>query len=143
MKITQISVFLENKKGRLYEVCRLLGKNNINIKALTIAESDDFGILRMVVNDPDAALKALKDSDIVAKQTEIIAVEVDDRPGGLAGILKVLEDNGINVEYMYGFVEKQSDKALMVFRFDNIDEAIKVLMKNNVKVLAKNDVVKL
>ncbi len=143
MKITQISVFLENKKGRLYDVCHLLGKNNINIKALTIAESDDFGILRMVVNDPDAALKALKDSDIVAKQTEIIAVEVDDRPGGLAGILKVLEDNGINVEYMYGFVEKQSDKALMVFRFDNIDEAIKVLMKNNVKVLAKNDVVKL
>jgi len=143
MKISQISVFLENKKGRLYEVCRLFGENGINIRALTIAENDEFGILRMVVNDPEKAIKVLKDNGIVAKQTEIIAVEVEDKPGGLAGILKALEDSNVNVEYMYGFVEKHTDKALMVFRFDNIDEAIKVLTKNNIKIVAKNDVIKL
>ncbi|MGE5308699.1 MAG: ACT domain-containing protein [Deltaproteobacteria bacterium] len=140
MKLTQISVFLENKKGRLYDACSTLGKSSINIRALTVAESEDFGVLRMVVDRPDAAAKALKKDGFVASFTEIVAVEVGDRPGGLAGILKVLDKNGVNIEYMYGFVEKSSDMALMVFRFDDPDAAIKVLLKNKVRVVGKKEI---
>ena len=139
MKLTQISIFLENKKGRLHEVCALLGKNKINIRALTIAESEEFGILRIVVDKPDQAAKALKSAGFVANMTDIVAVEVDDRPGGLAAILRLLSKNDLNVEYMYGFVEKKTDKAMLVFRFEKPDEAIKVLKKNKISVVGKKD----
>ena len=135
MKIKQISAFLENKKGRLYEVCDILGKHDINIRALTIAESEDFGVLRMIVDKPEEALKVLKENGIVVRFSEIVAVEVEDRPGGLAQGLKVLVENGINVEYMYGFVERKADKALLVFRFDEPDKAIQILQDNNIGIL--------
>jgi hypothetical protein len=138
MKITQISVFLENRKGRLYEVCSLLGKNDINILALTIAETEDFGVLRTVVNKPEKAIKILKDNGFAANITDVLVVEVQDRPGGLADILKVLNDNNINIEYMHAMVTRHSNNALMVFRFDNPDEALKVLKKNNIKVITKD-----
>jgi len=140
MKITQISVFLENKKGRLYEVASLLGENSINIRALTIAESEDFGVLRMVVDKPDEAVKILKDKGFVSTITDIIAVEVEDNPGGLSDILKVIYESRINIEYMYAFVEKRSNKALLVFRFDDIDGAIEILSKNGIKVLGKSEI---
>jgi len=140
MKITQISIFLENKSGRLCEVAELLGKNNINIRALTIADAKDFGVLRIVVDKPREAVDLLKKHKMVATLTEIVVIEVGDQPGGLAGVLRLLEDNHINVEYMYGFVEKFSDKALMVFRFDNPDEAIKLLQKNKFKVIKKEEI---
>ncbi len=143
MKITQISVFLENKAGRLYEVCDLLGKNKINIRALSIAENEGFGILRIVVNKPKETVKTLKENNFMASLTDIVAVEVDDQPGGLANVLKTLNDNKINVEYMYGFLEKFSDKALLVFRFDDPDKAIATLMKNKIKVLQEADINKL
>ena len=139
MKLTQISIFLENKKGRLHEVCALLGKNKINIRALTIAESEEFGILRIVVDKPEQAAKALKAAGFVANMTDIVAVEVDDRPGGLAGILNILSKSSVNVEYMYGFVEKKTDKAMLVFRFEKPDEAIRVLKKNKISVVGKKD----
>jgi hypothetical protein len=139
MKLTQISIFLENKKGRLSDVCALLGKNKINIRALTIAESEEFGILRIVVDKPDAAVRALKAGGFVANVTEIVAVEVSDKPGGLAAILKALSASSINVEYMYGFVEKKTDKALLVFRFDEPDKAIAVLKKHKITVVGKKD----
>src|SRR5512140_20388 len=109
MKITQISVFLENRKGRLADVATLLGKNAINIRALNIAETDDFGVLRLVVDKPAEAIQALKKGGFVANTTEIVAVEVGDRPGGLADILRVLSAGGMNIEYMYGFLEKKND----------------------------------
>jgi hypothetical protein len=143
MKLTQISVFLENKQGRLYEVCALLGKNKINIRALTIAESEEFGILRIVVDKPDAAMRVLKKNGFVANLTDIVAVEVNDHPGGLAGILKVLCANNVNVEYMYGFVEHSSDNALLVFRFEDINKAIKVLSKYKIGIVGKKDLVNL
>jgi len=139
MKINQISVFLENTKGRLYEVCALLGKNKINIRALTIAESQDFGVIRIVADKPQQALKVLKSEGFVTNLTDIVAVEVDDRPGGLASILKIFNQNDINVEYMYGFLERNSDKALLVFRFDDPDKAIKILNKKKIKVVNKTD----
>jgi hypothetical protein len=140
MKIKQISIFLENRKGRLYDVCSLLGKNDINIRALNVAETESFGILRIVVNKPDVAIKVFKDADIVAKITDVIAIEVDDRPGGLADILKVLADEDVNIEYMYGFVEKSSDRALMVFRFDDVDKAAAILKKHNIRIVTEQSV---
>jgi hypothetical protein len=140
MKITQISIFLENKKGRLFEVCSLLGKHRINIRALTIAESEGFGVMRVVVDKPQEAMTVLKENSLAAKLTDIIAVEVDDRPGGLADILGIFNANNINVEYMYGFVEKFSDRALMVFRVEETDKAASLLTQNNIKVVREDDI---
>ena len=140
MKIKQISIFLQNKKGRLYDVCAVLGKNNINIRALNVAETEAFGVLRIVVNKPDEAVKALSEANFVANITDVVAVEVPDRPGGLAEILKVLADEDVNVEYMYGFVEKATDEALMVFRFDNPDKATGILKKHNIKIASEKEI---
>jgi len=140
MKITQISVFLENRKGRLYDACSILGQNGVNIRALNIAETDKFGVLRMVVDSPDKALSVLKTNGFVATTTEIVAVEVEDRPGGLAEILGVFNNNEINIEYMYGFVEKRIDKALLVFRVESPDSAITALTKAGIKIVGKADI---
>lgn len=140
MKITQMSVFIENTKGKLFELCDILGKNNINIKALTLAESPEFGIVRLVVDRAEDAVKLLKENDFIASIADIVAVEVSDNPGGLAAALKVLADNDIDIEYMYGFVEKASDKALMVFKFNDIDKAIATLCKNGVSIISKDKI---
>ena len=133
--IEQISIFIENTKGRLAEVCGLLGEKNINIKALTIAESPEFGILRVVLDNASQAKNVLKEQGFIATSAQVVAVEVSDTPGGLAKALKVLADNDINLEYMYGFVEKTSEKALMVFKLDNVEKAIDVLQKNNISIV--------
>jgi hypothetical protein len=140
MKITQISVFLENRKGRLYDVCSLLGNNDVNIRALTIAETESFGVLRIVVDKSDQAIQLLRDNHFVANFTEVIAIEVPDKPGGLASILKILSDNDVNIEYMYGFVEKFTDKALLVMRFEDTDFAQQILAKHNIRVVAEKDI---
>ncbi|MEN6384217.1 MAG: ACT domain-containing protein [Phycisphaerales bacterium] len=140
MKIKQISVFLENRKGRLYDVCSLLGQKNINIRALNVAETESFGILRIVVNKTETAASVLKEAGIVARITDVVAIEVEDQPGGLADILKVLAQEDLNIEYMYGFIEKSSDKALMVFRFDDADKAVNILKKNNIKIVSEQGI---
>ncbi|MCL5282543.1 MAG: ACT domain-containing protein [Planctomycetes bacterium] len=140
MKITQISIFLENRKGRLYDVCSLLGQNDINIRALTIAETESFGVLRIVVDKSDQAIRLLRDNHFVANFTEVVAIEVPDQPGGLASILKIFADNDVNIEYMYGFVEKFSDKALLVMRFEDTDFAQQILAKHNIHVVAEKDI---
>lgn len=140
MKITQISIFLENRKGRLYDVCSLLGQNSVNIRALTIAETESFGVLRIVVDKSDLAIKLLRDNHFVANFTEVVAIEVPDKPGGLASILKIFADNDVNIEYMYGFVEKFSDKALLVMRFEDTDFAQQILAKHNIHVVAEKDI---
>lgn len=140
MKITQISVFLENRKGRLFEAASLLGKNGINIRALNIAETDDFGVLRLVVDKPDEAVPLLKKGGFVATTTDIVAVEVGDKPGGLADVLRIISVGGINIEYMYGFFEKMSDKAILVFRFDDPDAAVALLNQNHVRIVNEADV---
>ncbi|MFI4912893.1 MAG: ACT domain-containing protein [Sedimentisphaeraceae bacterium JB056] len=143
MNITQISVFLENRKGRLSDVCNLFGENDINIRALTIAETETFGVMRLVVDRPSAAIEVLKEHGFTANLTNVVAVEVEDTPGGLAKILNVLSKNEINIEYMYGFIEKFSDKALMVFRFDNPEAASNVLADSEITVVSKDDIQKL
>ncbi|MGE5295179.1 MAG: ACT domain-containing protein [Solirubrobacterales bacterium] len=140
MKITQISVFLENRKGRLYDVCSLLGTHHINIRALTIAETESFGVLRIVVDKSESAIKLLRENQFVANFTDVVAIEVPDQPGGLASILKVLSEHDVNIEYMYGFVEKFSDKALLVMRFEDTDFAQQVLAKQKIHVVTEKEI---
>ena len=135
MKVEQISVFLENKAGRLAEVADVLGREGINIRALSLADTTDFGILRLIVNDRERAKKALKEAGFTVGITQVIAVEVEDKPGGLAKILKLLADEGINVEYMYAFVERSSGNAVLIFKFEDLDKAIEVLQSHGVRVI--------
>lgn len=140
MKLTQISVFLENRKGRLYDVCSMLGNAGINIRALTIAETESFGVLRLIVDKPDQAIKLFHSNNVTANRTDVVAVEIDDKPSGLANVLKILSENNVNVEYMYGFMEKFSDKALMVFRFDEPERAAKILTAAGMNVVTRKDI---
>jgi hypothetical protein len=136
MRVEQISVFLENKAGRLSEVTGILAESKINIRALSLADTSDFGILRLIVNDNVKAVECLKQRGFTVGKTDVVAVEVDDRPGGLHHILQVLFKAGVNVEYMYAFVQQSGDNAVIIFRFDNLEEAVRVLMENGVKVIA-------
>jgi hypothetical protein len=135
MKVEQISVFVENKSGRLAEVARTLGEAKVNIRALSIADSSDFGILRIIVNDNDTAGEVLKQKGFTISKTEVLAVEVSDQPGGLAQILNLLEQEKLNVEYMYAFLARRSDSAVIVFRFEENDSAIQVLSSAGVTIL--------
>jgi len=135
MKVEQLSIFLENKPGGLEQVTRILKDAEINIRTLSLADTTDFGILRLIVNDVDAAALALKTQGLRVSRTTVVAVEVPDRPGGLHGILEVLSRNGINVEYLYAFVEKSGQNAVIIFRFDDPNTAIDVLQKNGLTVL--------
>lgn len=136
MKVEQISIFIENKSGRLAEVTGILGKAGVSIRALSLADTSDFGILRLIVDNPTKALEILRANSFTVNKTEVVGVEVPDQPGGLASILTVLDKNSINVEYMYAFVERSGGNAVIIFRFDNIDEAISVLERNGIRVLA-------
>jgi hypothetical protein len=135
MKVEQISIFIENKSGRLAEIARILGEADINIRALSLADTTDFGILRLIVNNAEKAKTVLKENGFTVNKTEVIAVEVPDRPGGLATILQMLDADQINVEYMYAFVERCAGNAVIIFRFDEIDKAIATLTRNNFTVL--------
>ncbi len=135
MKVEQISVFLENKPGTLEHATRVLKEANINIRTLSVAETADFGILRLIVNDVEKANNALKESGFRVSKTPVVAVEVPDKPGGLHDIMEIVSKEGINVEYLYAFVEKSGQNAVIIFRFDNPTKAIDVLLKNKFTVI--------
>ena len=136
MKVEQISVFLENRAGRLAEVTKTLAENQINIRALSLADTSDFGILRLIVTDNEKAKEALKAKGFTVGRTNVVAAEVGDKPGGLHAILEMLNAGGVNVEYMYAFVTQSGRNAILIFRFDRTDQAIEVLQKNSVRVLS-------
>lgn len=136
MKITQLSVFLENKPGRLSEPCRILSKAGINILTLSLADTQQFGILRLIVRDWQKAKTALEKDGEVVNVTEVVAIEVSDKPGGLSNILKLMEDAQINVEYMYAFTFRKEDKAIIVFRFENPDQAVATLQAKGVNLVS-------
>lgn len=140
MKLKQISVFLENKKGRLWKAMNVLSTAGINIRALSIADTSEFGILRMIVPDPELAEKKLTEENFVVKVNEVIGVEVDDEPGGLDTVLGILNKADVNVEYIYAFVEKKTNKAIVVIRTEDIDRGIKVLEDAGVDILNARDV---
>ena len=133
--VEQISVFLENKAGRLEEVTRILAEANINIRALSLADTSDFGILRLIVNDNNKAKEELKKAGFAVAKTEVVAVEVSDQPGGLHHILRILKKANVNVEYMYAFVQQNGAHAVLIFRFDNLGEALRILKDNDVRVI--------
>jgi hypothetical protein len=136
MKLEQISIFLENKSGRLAEVTSILAAAGINIRALSLADTADFGVLRLLVNDSDRARQVLKASGFTVSKTEVTAVAVPDRPGGLAEILRLLDGAGINVEYMYAFVQRSGDNAIIIFRFENLEQAIQALKGGGIRILS-------
>jgi hypothetical protein len=136
MRLEQISIFLENKSGRLAEVTSILAAAGINIRALSLADTADFGVLRLLVNDCDRARQVLKASGFTVSKTEVTAVAVPDRPGGLAEILRLLDGAGINVEYMYAFVQRSGDNAIIIFRFEHLEEAIQVLQGGGIRILS-------
>ncbi len=140
MKVEQISIFLENKSGRLAEVAGVLAKAEINIRALSLADTTDFGILRLIVNDTEKAKQVLKDNGFTVGKTEVIGVEVADKPGGLSEILRVMKDHNINVEYMYAFVQKSAGNAVIIFRFDELEKAIDVLRKSGIRIMRGEDI---
>ncbi len=135
MRAEQISVFLENKAGRLCEVTGVLAEAQINIRALALADTSDFGVLRLIVDQTEKAKEALKKAGFTVGKTNVLAVEVPDRPGGLYEILNLLQTNNINVEYMYAFVQQSGSNAVMIFRFDNTDEALRVIQKKGLRII--------
>ena len=140
MKVKQISIFLENKSGRLAQVTREHGDNWINNRALSISDTTDFGILRLIVNDPDKAYQVLKEAGFTVSTTDVIAVEVVDEPGGLSKALQCLDRAGINIEYLYAFVQKATSAALVVFRVEQLDEAVKALQQDGIRLLSGDEV---
>jgi len=139
MKVPQVSVFLENRRGRLHEACDVLAKANINLITLALADTADFGVMRFIVADPTKAAHVLKDNGFTAIVNDVLAIEVPDRPGGLAEILEVLDNGSINIEYIYAFAQGAKDRAVLVFRFTDTDAAIAVLQKAGINILRRVD----
>jgi len=137
MKVQQISVFLENKNGRLAEVTRLLGKNSVNLRAVSIADTADFGILRLVCDQPEKALKLFHDNKFTARETNVIGVIVDDEPGGLSKVMDIFEENKVNIEYIYSSLMSEGHQAVEIFKVEDIDLGLKILAENNVKTIGK------
>jgi hypothetical protein len=127
MKIKQISIFLENVAGRLAEVTKLLAKSGINLRAMTIADTADFGILRIIVDKTDAAVAALAAGGFTAKITEVLAVEVNDQPGGLARVMEIFQQNKVNIEYLYVSLERNKDKAIVVFKVEDVAHGVRIV----------------
>ena len=139
MKLQQISVFLENRPGVLAELTALLGEGGVNIRALSIAESRDFGVVRMIVPDPVSAAALLDEKGYSIQVVEVLAVEVTDEPGGLGRALRELAEERLNVDYLYTFMNKLSENAVIVLRIDTLDYARSVLLKSGFKLLSQED----
>lgn len=140
MKLKQISVFLENRKGRLWKALNILSNAKINIRALSIADTSEFGILRMIVSDTELAKQILEDSNFVVKVNEVIAVGVSDNPGGLEGVLEIFNEMDVNVEYIYAFVEKNGEKAVVVIRTEDIDAGVNALKNGGITILSEEEI---
>jgi hypothetical protein len=138
--VKQISLFLENKSGRLAEATRAIGNAGVNIRALSVADTSDFGVLRFIADDTDKALSALKAAGFTAAATQVIAAQVPDRAGGLADLLDVLGAAGVNVEYMYAFFKKSHDDAVIILRVEDKDATVKALTDGGIRILSAQEV---
>ena len=140
MFIKQLSIFVENKNGRLESIIDTLSKSGVNISALSIADTTDFGILRMIVDDVDKARMALKEIGVISKCTEVIAVYIDDKTGGLASVLKVIAEEELGIEYMYAFLGRREGKALMVVKADNPEKAVEILKNHDIEIASDENI---
>ena len=141
MKIEQLSVFVENKFGRLANIAVNLGETGINIRAMSLVDTSDFGILRLVVDDPKNANKMLRDRGFTVTLTEVIAVRIPDRPGELGKLLKIIEKNGLNIEYVYGLTQSYKNHAILIMRFDDLDNAIRIFDDEKISLVAMDDII--
>jgi hypothetical protein len=142
MKITQLSLFLENQAGALSSVCQVLKNANINIRTLALADTQQFGILRLLIKEWEQAKSLLEEAGFIVNVTEVLALRVDDRPGGLADILQALSVHHVNVEYMYAFAFGQQNSAVIVFRFEDNDKALAALEKEKIDIVKAIDLFK-
>ena len=140
MAVKQVSVFVENKEGRIKKAIDTLAKENINIRALSIADTTKYGILRLIVSDNEKAIAALEKDGFIVKENEVIILAVPDEPNGLNSTLAVFDEKGINLEYLYAFVSNKTDEAIVVMRLENMEKAIEALNESNVKILDENDI---
>lgn len=141
MRMKQISVFVENKMDQISEITRILGENNINIKFASVADTAEFGILRMISNEPERAVSVLENTGIAVRLSDVTAIEMPDRPNGLAEILKVLSDANINIEYMYAFVGRHEKTSVVVFKADNAELAEDCLAKSGIADINARNVI--
>lgn len=141
MNVTQLSLFLENRPGHLLNALKVMADENINILTLTIAEVSDFGIVRMIVTKPQKAIEALRAHKFVCSPTDVLAIELDDKPGSLLRALEIFAKRNLNIEYMYAFTEKRGDKAVMIFKFSDIETAKKSLLEEGFNVIKKIDLI--
>ena len=140
MTVEQLSVFLENKPGKLVEALEALSESEIDLRALSLADTSDFGILRLIVDKPGKALETLQETGFVVRSSEVIPVAVGDRPGGLAAVLRILANAGVDVEYTYAFVAHSRDNAYVILRVDDNVAAVEVLRSNGVTLLTAGEV---
>ena len=140
MAVKQVSIFVENKEGRIKKAIDTLAKQNINIRALSIADTTKYGILRLIVSDNKKAIEALENDGFIVKENEVIILAVPDEPNGLNSTLAVFDEKGINLEYLYAFVSSKTDEAIVVMRLENMEKAIEALNDSNVKILDENDI---
>ena len=139
MTINQLSVFIENKRGRLAEITKILKESGVDIRALSIADTKEFGILRLIVNDAQKAADVLKAEGFTVSLTKVVAIGIDDRPGGLAAAMEVLRDNAISVDYMYAFISRSEDTAYVILRVANNEEAVRIFTENGFKVMCSDE----
>ena len=139
MTINQISVFLENKSGRLADVTKVLSDAQVNIRAMTIADQADFGILRIVVNDTDKACRAFEKSGFTVRLTKVLGIEIEDRPGGLHNVMEIFKNNSVNIEYLYASVENKKDKAVVIFMVGDVDLGLKIVKENSLVAISEKD----
>ena len=140
MAVKQISIFVENKEGRIKKAIDTLAKENINIRALSIADTTKYGILRLIVSDNDKAIEALEKDGFIVKENDVIILSVPDEPNGLNSTLAVFDEKGINLEYLYAFVSNKTDEAIVVMRLENMEKAIETLQDSNIKILETEDI---
>ena len=139
MTIEQLSVFVENKPGKLVEALEALADASVDLRALSLADTSDFGILRAIVDKPDKALEVLDNAGFLVKTNEVLAVVIGDRPGGLAAIVRLLSEGGVNIEYTYAFVAHSKDNAYVIIRVDDNDTAAKILTRNEITLLTAKE----
>lgn len=140
MIIKQLSVFVENQMGRMADITDVIGQAGVDIRALSIADTSDFGILRLIVDKPDVAMEALKEAGVTVSLTDVIAVGIEDKPGAFAKVVRLMSDEGISIEYMYAFISRTDNKAFVIMRVENPEKGIAVVQKNNIKLLSENEV---
>ncbi|MCF6334388.1 MAG: ACT domain-containing protein [Spirochaetales bacterium] len=136
MKVKQISVFLENTTGRLAEVTKTIAEAGINLRAISIADTADFGILRMIVDKPDRAMKVLKESEFTAKLTDVIGIVLNDKPGGLLTVMEIFNRDGVNIEYLYSSLIKEDESVVIIFKVEDIEHGLGIVEKAGLEAIA-------